>query len=415
MIKKPNLMSPVGNFESLAAAIKAGADSVYFGVGKLNMRSRSSINFTLKDLEKIVKTCKKAGVKTYLTLNTVMYDEDLSEIKKICDAAKKSGIDAVIATDIAVIEYCNKIKLSVHMSTQTNISNIDAVKFYSKYADVIVLARELNLEQIAKIINQIKKEKIKGKNGELIKIEIFIHGAMCVSISGKCSMSLALYNKSANRGECLQTCRRKFLVKDKETGDELEIDNEYIMSPKDLCTIRFLDKLIEAGVDVFKIEGRGRSADYVYKVVSAYRKAIDEYFNKTLTKEKIKDYEKELSTVFNRGFWHGGYYLGNKLGEWSGSYGSKAEIEKHFIGIVKHYFPKAKIAELEMQKESLKIGDEILITGDVTGVINCKITSIYKNEKPVNSVKKSDEDVTIKVPEKVRKNDKIYVLKRRKE
>jgi len=413
MKKQIELMAPVGSYESLHSAIKAGADSVYFGIGKLNMRSASAANFTIKDLKKITDICKKANVKTYLALNTIVYDEDIKQMQKIVDTAKKSGISAIIAMDMSVIKYCNKIGIEVHMSTQTNISNIEAVKFYSQFADVVVLARELTLDQIKKICTQIKKQKIKGPSGNLVKVEIFIHGALCVSISGKCYMSLALYNKSANRGQCLQTCRRQFLVKDKETGDELKIDNDYIMSPKDLCVIRFLPEIIKAGPTIFKIEGRGRSPDYVYTVVSIYKNAIKDYQNKKLTKLKIKKYETELSKVFNRGFWHGGYYLGKKLGEWSGIYGSKATKQKHFIGIVTHYFPKAKIAEIVMQKESLKVGDEILIIGKTTGVVKTKIKSLYKEEKPVDKTKKGDIEVTFPVIEKVRKNDKVYLLTNR--
>jgi len=413
MNKKPEIMAPVGNYESLAAAIKAGADSVYFGIGKLNMRSRSSINFTLKDLKKITKICKSNQVKTYLTLNTVMYDQDLKQIKKICDKAKKLGINAIIACDIAVMQYCRQINLEVHMSTQTNISNIQAVKFYSRFADVVVLARELTLEQISQIIKQIKKQDIRGPNGKLIQIEIFIHGALCVSISGKCYMSLAQYNSSANRGACLQPCRREYIVKDKETGKELNVGNKYIMSPKDLCTIRFIDKIIKSEVGVFKIEGRGRSPDYVYTVVSVYRQAVDSYFENKLTKNIIEELEKQLASVFNRGFWHGGYYLGKKLGDWAGDYGSKATIEKHFIGLVKHFYPKVHVAEITLQKEKIKVGDKILITGKTTGVVKTEVVSVFIKEKHAKLAKKTDQDITISVPEKVRKGDKIYVLKKR--
>jgi len=413
MNKKPEIMAPVGNYESLASAIKAGADSVYFGIGKLNMRSRSSVNFTSRDLKKIVRICKAHNIRTYLTLNTVMYDQDLIEIKRVCNKAKKLGINAIIACDIAVMQYCRKIGLEVHMSTQANISNIQAVKFYSKFADVVVLARELTLEQIAKIIKQIKKQDIRGPSGKLIKIEIFIHGALCVSISGKCYMSLAQHNFSANRGACLQPCRREYIVKDKETGDELIVGNKYIMSPKDLCTIRFIDKIIKAGVRVFKIEGRGRSPDYVYTVVKAYKQAVDSYFENKLTKELIINLERQLASVFNRGFWHGGYYLGKKLGDWAGDYGSKATTEKHFIGLVKHFYPKVHVAEIVLQKEKIKVGDKILITGNTTGIIKTEVGSVFVKEKPKKIAKKGDVDVTISVPEKVRKGDKIYVLKKK--
>jgi putative protease len=415
MTNKIEIMAPVGSYESLASAIKAGANSVYFGIEQLNMRSRSANNFTIEDLKKIVSIAKKAGVKTYLTVNTIIYNDDIKLMKQILDAAKKTGITAIIACDIAVINYANEINLEVHMSTQTNISNIEAVKFYSKYADVVVLARELTLDQIKNICDEIKKQKITGPSGKLVEIEIFVHGALCVSISGKCYMSLALYNSSANRGACYQTCRRKYRVMDDETGDELVVDNKYIMSPKDLCTIQYIDKLIESGVSVFKIEGRGRSPDYVYAVVKAYKEAVEAVENKTFTENKIKKWEQELATVFNRGFWKGGYYLGNKLGEWAGTYGSKATKEKHFVGLVKHYYPKAKIAEIEMQKESLTTSNEIIITGNTTGVIKGKVESIYINEKPAKTCTKKDKDVTIQVKEKVRKGDKIYVVINRKE
>tara|TARA_Y100000310_G_C20687571_1_gene820069 strand:+ start:91 stop:1350 length:1260 start_codon:yes stop_codon:yes gene_type:complete len=415
MTNKVEIMAPVGSYESLASAIKAGANSVYFGIEQLNMRSRSAANFTIKDLKKIADIATKADVKTYLTVNTIIYNNDIKLMKQILDSAKSSGISAVIACDVAVINYANEINLEVHMSTQTNISNIEAVKFYSKYADVIVLARELTLEQIKHICDEIKKQKILGPSGKLVEIEIFVHGALCVSISGKCYMSLHQYNSSANRGACYQACRRKYRVMDDETGDELVVDNQYIMSPKDLCTIQYIDKLIESGVSVFKIEGRGRSADYVYTVVKAYKEAVELYNSGKLDSNKIKKLEQELATVFNRGFWKGGYYLGNKLGEWAGTYGSKATKEKHFIGLVKHHFPKAKIAEIEMQKESLKLGDEMLITGETTGVIKGKLESIYVKEKPVSTCSKGDEDVTISVSKKVRKGDKIYVVKDRKE
>lgn len=412
---KPEILAPVGSYESLAAAIKAGADSVYFGIGKLNMRSASAANFDIKDLKKIVGICKKAKVKSYLTINTIVYGNEIKKMQKIIDVAKKSGVDAIIAMDMSVLKYCKKIKMPCHMSTQANISNIEAVEFYSQFADVVVLARELSLGQIGNIVKEIRKKNIKGPSGNLIKVEIFIHGALCVSISGKCYMSLALYNKSANRGECLQACRRQYQVKDKETGDELAIDNEHIMSPKDLCTLRFLPEIIKSGASVFKIEGRGRSPDYVFTVVKSYKQAIEDYNKGKLTKKRIQEYENELESVFNRGFWQGGYYLGKKLGEWAGIYGSRATKTKHFIGLVTHYFPRAQIAEIIMQKESLKLGDEILITGKNTGVVKCKVESLYKNEKPVKKVARGDDEVTFPVSSRVRKKDKVYVLKERKD
>jgi len=404
------LMSPVGSYESLAAAIQAKADSIYFGVGELNMRSRAAYNFTVKDLKKIADICKKNNIKSYLTLNVVVYDNEFKAIKKLCDAAKKAKISAVIASDLAVIQYANKIKLPVHISTQANVSNIEAVKFFSKYAGVIVLARELTLEQIRNIAKEIKKQNMRGPNKQLVKIELFIHGAMCVSISGKCQMSLALYNEPANRGKCLQACRRAYRVIDEETGDELVIDNKYVMSPKDLCTIGFIDKLIEAGVSVFKIEGRGRSPEYVYTVTKVYKEAVESYFNGSYTKTKIKHWTAELEKVFNRGFWQGGYYLGKKLGEWSGTYGSKAAKEKRYIGLIENYFPKPNAAQIKIESGKLNINDDILITGPTTGVLQFKLESMFVNEKPSKTGKKGW-DVTIKIPNKVRKNDKLYIVK----
>ncbi|MBN2142979.1 U32 family peptidase [Candidatus Woesearchaeota archaeon] len=417
MKSKVELMAPVGSYETLAAAIKAGAGSVYFGVGKLNMRSASTVNFSLADLKKIVATCRKAGVKTYLTLNTVMYDEDLSDVRKVCEAAKKEGVSAVIASDFSVIEYARKVGLEVHTSTQANVSNIEAVKFFSKWADVIVLARELRIEQIKKICDEIKKQKIKGPSGRLVQIEVFVHGALCVSISGKCYMSLATYNKSANRGECLQNCRRAYRVIDDETGDELKIDNKYVMSPADLCTIGYLDKLVSAGVSVMKIEGRGRKAEYVYTTVKAYSEALDAIGKGTYTKEKVSTWTKELEKVFNRGFWHGGYYMGRKENEWSGVYGSKATTEKVQVGKVLNYYAKAKVGYFLLESDSLKVGDSILITGPTTGVVESKVKAIMKEGKEekdqrVNSAGKGDK-VTVSLPEKVRVNDKLFVVRKR--
>ena len=405
------IMSPAGNFECLASAIKAGANSVYFGVEQLNMRARAANNFTLADLGEIVKICSEKNVKTYLTLNTIMYDHDIILMKKICDAAKKEGVSAVIASDISAISYANSIGLEVHISTQQNVSNMEAVRFYAKFADVIVLARELTLSQVKKICDDIKKENIKGPNGELVRIELFAHGALCVAVSGKCYMSLGTYNASANRGACLQNCRRSYKVTDNETGDELVIDNEYVMSPSDLCTIGFIDKLIDAGVKVFKLEGRGRSADYVYTVTKCYRDAADSVLEGNYTEEKIKGWTKKLESVYNRGFWHGGYYLGKKLGEWSGTYGSKATKEKVFVGIAKHYFPKTGIGEFHIQSEMIKTGDEILITGNTTGVIEGKVESMFVNDKPNIEIAKQGDVITFKVSERVRENDKLYVVK----
>ncbi|MBN1646261.1 U32 family peptidase [Candidatus Woesearchaeota archaeon] len=407
---KVEITAPVGSWESLHAALNAGADSVYFGVSKLNMRSRSSINFTLQDLQKIVKICKDKEVKTYLTVNIVMYDKDLPEMRKICNSAKKYGVTAVICTDVATIQYARSIDLEVHASTQLNVSNIEAVKFFSQWCDVIVLARELKLEQIKHIIDEIRKQEIKGPSGNLVQIELFVHGALCVSISGKCYMSLATYNFSANRGACLQNCRRKYRLYDEETGNELVVDNQYIMSPKDLCTIGFIDKIIEAGVRVFKIEGRGRSPDYVDTAVKVYKEAVDSYVTGEYTTKKAKEWTTRLEEVFNRGFWHGGYYLGKKLGEWSGVYGSKATKKKEFVGIVKNYFSKAKVGEFDIQTGEIEVGDNALITGPTTGVLKFKVESIFIDEKPCQNAGKGS-TATITVPEKVRKNDKLFLVK----
>ncbi len=406
---KTELMSPVGSYESLAAAIKAGADSIYFGVQHLNMRARSANNFTLEDLKKITEICKNNKIRSYLTVNTILYDNDLELMKKIIDAAKESRISAIIASDIAAIQYANKIGIEVHISTQANVSNIESVKFYSKYADVIVLARELTLNQIKHISNEIKKQNITGPKGNLVQIELFIHGAMCVSIAGKCYMSLAQYNHSANRGACLQACRRSYKITDEETGDELTIDNQYVMSPKDLCTIEHIDKIIKAGVTVLKIEGRGRKADYVFTVTKCYKEALQSYQDNTFTKEKTEQWIKQLESVFNRGFWHGGYYLGNKLGEWSNKYGSKATKEKTYIGHATNYYTKNKVALFQLESHNLKIGDKILITGPTTGVIESEVEEIYINDKPSKQATKGQE-VTFTVPEKVRKNDKLFLV-----
>lgn len=382
---------------------------MYFGIDKLNMRSRSANNFTTEDLKEIVKICKEHNIKTYLALNTIMYDEDLVLMKKICDTAKEAGLTAVICSDIAALSYARSIGLEVHMSTQTNISNLEAVKFYSKYADVIVLARELKLEQIKYIVEQVKEQNIRGPKGELIEIEIFIHGALCVAISGKCYMSLANYNSSANRGACLQACRRAYIVKDEETGDELKVENKFIMSPKDLCTIGFLNKILETGVKVLKIEGRGRSPEYVYTVVKTYREAIDSCLNGTYNQDKIAKWTKELEKVFHRGFWHGGYYLGKKLGEWSGAYGSKATTKKVYVGKVLNYFGKNKIGHFILETGEIKAGDIISITGPTTGVVQARIESIFVDEKKVSSGSRGDE-VTIPIPEKIRFNDKLFLI-----
>ncbi len=402
------LMSPAGSYETLAAAIKAGAESIYFGVEHLNMRARSA-NFQLKDLPKIAKICQKNNVKSYLTLNTVMYDEDLSLVHKICDKAKAAKISAIIAHDVAVMTYAKSIGLEVHLSTQANVSNIEAVKFYAQFADVIVLARELTLTQIKKIIIGIKKQKIKGPSGKLVQIELFIHGALCVSIAGKCYMSLASHNFSANRGACVQTCRRAYRVIDEANGQELFLENKYVMSPKDLCTIGVLDQIIKAEVAVLKIEGRARGPEYVYTTTKVYREAIDSVEKGTYTPKRIKDWTKELETVFNRGFWQGGYYLGNKLGEWSGTYGSKATLEKVYLGKVINYYHKAKVAAVKIENGLLKVGDQILITGPTTGVVKTMVKEMMLEETEIKTAKKMM-IVTLPLNNLVRINDKVYVL-----
>src|SRR3989338_6232832 len=345
MQPRVEIMAPAGSYESLMAAVKAGADSVYFGVEQLNMRARAANNFTLKDMHKIAGICRENKLRAYLTVNTIMYDHDMALMRKICNAAKEAAITAVIASDISTIAYAHSIGLRVHCSTQMNIGNMEAVKFYAEYADVMIMARELTLSQVKHICEEIKKQNVIGPSGNLVEIEIFIHGALCVAVSGICYMSLATYNASANRGACLQNCRRAYRLIDDETGDELVVDNKYIMSPKDLCTIGFIDKILGSGVNVLKIEGRGRSPDYVYVVTKAYREAVDSFYKGTYTQHKIETWTKELETVYNRGFWHGGYYLGKKLGEWSGAYGSKARKEKEFVGIAKNYYNKAKTGE----------------------------------------------------------------------
>ena len=409
MNKSIEIMAPAGSYESLMAAINAGANSVYFGIEQLNMRARAANNFTTEDLKKIVKICKEHNVKTYLTLNTIMYDHDITLMKKICDTAKEEGVTAAICSDVAAMSYAKEIGLEVHISTQANVSNFETVKFYAQFADVIVLARELTFKQLKRITKNIEKEQVKGPSGNLVEIELFIHGALCVAVSGKCYMSLATYNSSANRGACLQNCRRSYKVIDEETGDELVIDNKYIMSPKDLCTIGFIDKILDSGVKVLKIEGRGRAPDYVHTTVGCYREAVDSYKEGTYTEEKINVWTKRLETVFNRGFWHGGYYLGKQLGEWSGIYGSKTTKEKKYLGLAKNYFMKPKIAEFQLEAFEVKVGDEILITGPTTGVIQMNIESLFKDEKKVDSAVKGDE-ITFPVSEKVRPNDKLFLI-----
>jgi putative protease len=402
------IMAPVGSYESLMAAIQGGAGSVYFGVEHLNMRSRSSNNFSLDDLRKIVDIASKNNVKTYLTLNVEIFDGEIQQMHGVLDAAKEAGVSAVIAADISVIQYARSINLEVHISTQVNITNTEAVKFYSSFADVVVLAREMNLGRVWEISDQIKKEQIKGPNGELVKLEMFSHGALCMAISGKCYLSLHEMNSSANRGACLQTCRRAYTVTDKETGAELEIDNEYIMSPKDLKTIHFLNKVLDAGVSVLKIEGRARSPEYVKTVVKCYRKAVDSYFENDFTDDKIEDWNKRLSSVFNRGFWDG-YYLGQRLGVWSKNYGSLATQRKLYIGKGTNYFSKIKVGEFKLETNNLKVGDKIVITGPTTGVVETSVTEIRVDLKSVEEGKKG-ERISIPIDTKIRRADKLFKI-----
>ena len=407
-IKDFEIMAPVGSRESLAAAIQAGADSIYFGIENLNMRARSSNSFTINDLKDSAKICDENGLKSYLTINTIIYDNDISLMHIIVDAAKEAGISAVIAADVAVMTYCRKVGQEVHLSTQLNISNAEALKFYAQFADVVVLARELNLKQVSEIYRQIVEDKIQGPNGELIRIEMFCHGALCMAVSGKCYLSLNEMNESANRGACMQICRRAYLVKDKESDIELEIDNQYIMSPKDLKTIHFMDEMIEAGVRVFKIEGRARGPEYVRTVVECYKQAIHSYLDGTFSKEKISEWDERLKTVFNRGFWNG-YYLGQRLGEWSRNYGSEATERKVYVGKGIKYFSNIGVAEFLVEASEFKVGDKLLITGPTTGALFLTPDEARVNLKSVNLIKKG-QHVSFKVPDKIRPSDKLYKL-----
>ena len=402
------LMAPAGNFESLQAALDNGADSVYFGVEQLNMRARASINFTLADLPEIAKRCQEKSVRTYLTLNTIIYDHDLSIVKTLINKAKASGITAIIAMDQAVIMAAREVGMEVHISTQINITNIETVKFYALFADTMVLSRELSLRQVKKITEQIEKEQIKGPSGKLVEIEIFGHGALCMAVSGKCYMSLHSYNSSANRGACKQNCRKKYTVIEQETGFEMEIDNEYIMSPKDLCTIDILDQVADAGIKVLKIEGRGRAPEYVAKVISCYRQAIESLYNGTFEKEKVIVWMQELEKVYNRGFWNG-YYLGQKLGEWSIGSGSHATQKKVYIGKGTHFFPKPQIGEFKIEAYDISIGDTILITGPTTGAKELEVNDMMVNDKKLSKGTKGDL-VTIPLGFRIRPSDKLYKI-----
>ncbi|MBE6297456.1 MAG: U32 family peptidase [Bacteroidales bacterium] len=402
------IMAPVGSRESLTAAIQAGANSVYFGIEHLNMRAHSANAFSINDLREIARICDEHNIKSYLTVNTIIYENDIAMMHTIVDAAKESGISAVIAADVAVMQYCNKVGVEVHLSTQLNISNSEALKFYAQFADVVVLARELNMEQVAAIHDIIVKENICGPKGELIRIEMFCHGALCMAISGKCYLSLHQLGRSANRGECMQVCRRGYIVKDRESDIELEVDNKYIMSPKDLKTIRFIDKMVEAGVRVFKIEGRARGPEYVQTVAGCYNEAIDAYLQGTLTEEKKDEWDKRLATVFNRGFWDG-YYLGQKIGEWSNIYGSQATEKKVYVGRGVKYFSKLGVGEFYIEASELHVGDRLLVTGPTTGAMYLDLEEARVDLGPVETVPKGVY-VSFKVPGKVRPADKLYKI-----
>ena len=404
--KSIEIMSPAGSWESLQAAIQGGANSVYFGIEQLNMRAKSSNNFTLDDLIEIASLCIKNNIKSYITLNTIIYDHDLILMQKIIDTAKKEGINAIIASDQAVIAYASSVQMKVHISTQINITNIETIRFYSNFADVIVLSRELSLRQIKNITNEIEKQQIKGPSGNLIQLEIFAHGALCVAVSGKCYMSLHTTNSSANRGACIQNCRKTYSVTDKEDGYQFDIDNEYIMSPKDLCTIGFLNQVLDSGPNILKIEGRGRSPEYVKTTTQCYREAADSYLNGSYTKDKIEGWITKLKTVYNRGFWDG-YYLGQKLGEWTKTHGSKATKKKIYLGKAKKYFTNLQVAEFNIESFNLKKGDNILITGTTTGVIETIVDEMRNNDKLVTDVKKGD-NFSMKLDYFIRPNDRLY-------
>ncbi len=404
------IMAPVGSRESLAAAIQAGADSVYFGVGQLNMRSHSANHFTLDDLRDIVTTCREHQMKTYLTVNTIIYDEDIDTMRQIIDAAKEAGVSAVIASDVAVMAYCREVGVEVHLSTQLNISNVEALRFYAQFADVSVLARELTLGQVKHIHEQIEAQRICGPNGQPVRIEMFCHGALCMAVSGKCYMSLHAANRSANRGQCVQVCRHSYTVTDNETGHQLEVDNKYVMSPKDLKTIRFIDKMMDAGVRVFKIEGRARGPEYVYTVVTCYKEAIQAVLGGTFTEERKDAWDKRLATVFNRGFWDG-YYQGQTLGEWNKEYGSLATEKKVLVGRVNKYFSRLGVGEIAVQASTFKQGDKLLITGNTTGAMYLQATEIHGDNGPIAEAPQHTL-VSVPVPGKVRPNDKVFRIDR---
>ncbi len=413
--KELEIMAPAGNFECLAAAIQGGADSVYFGVGRLNMRSHSANNFSPEDLPEITRICREAGVKTYMTLNIVLYEEDIAPMREALDTAKAAGVDAIIASDMAAISYCRQIGLEVHASTQLNVSNIEALKFWAKFADVIVLARELNLGQVKKISEAIENEKITGPSGNLIRLEMFAHGALCMAISGKCYLSLHNCGHSANRGDCYQICRRGYDLTDIETGESLEIDNRYILSPKDLCTIDYLDKMVESGIKVFKIEGRARSAEYVKRAAECYRKAADAICDGTFTPELAANLKERLSEVFNRGFWDG-WYQGGKMAQWSEIYGSHAMRRKTYVGKVTNWYDRLSVAEILIESYSIKVGDEYLAIGQTTGVYEGRVEEVRVDLKPVSEARKGELcSIPVTFPEdwkgdkKLRRGDRIYL------
>ncbi len=403
-----DILAPVGSYESLTAAIKAGCDSVYFGIEQLNMRARSSVNFTLEDLREISRICKDNNINSYLTLNTILYSHDVRLMKSIVEQAKANNITAVIASDHAVMSYCKSINMPLHISTQANVTNVETVEFYSAYADVMVLSRELSLRQVSEIAKEIKRRQIKGPSDKLVRLEIFAHGALCMAVSGKCYLSLHSNNASANRGACIQNCRKKYIVTSKEDGEELEIDNEYIMSAKDLCTIGFLDKILESGVGILKIEGRGRSADYVDTVVSCYKEAVLAIQEGNYSMSSVEHWTKKLATVYNRGFWDG-YYLGRKIGEWNDSYGSKATEKKLFLGKGLKYYRKMKVGEFKIESHSLKIGDQILITGPNIGAHKTTIKEMRVDNVSVTNVVKGD-SFTIQLDEIIKPSTKLYKI-----
>ncbi len=405
-MKSVEIMSPVGSYEALLGAMQGGADSVYFGVGKLNMRSKSANNFGLEDLVNIASFCNEHGIKSYLTVNTVIYNDEIEEMHTLVSTAKESGVSAVIASDMAVISYARSIGMEVHISTQCNISNYEAVKYYSKFADVMVTARELSLRQVAEITEYIAQNDIRGPKGELVEIEVFAHGALCMAVSGKCYLSLDNYNHSANRGECLQLCRRQYKVSDLESDIELVVDNKYIMSPKDLCTLPFIDKVLKAGVRVLKIEGRGRSAEYVKTVTRCYKEAAQAVADGTFSKEKIENWMERLKTVYNRGFWDG-YYLGRTMGEWTERYGSQATQTKIYVGKITNYFANINVAEIKMESGDMQLGDKIMIMGPTTGVYEDTLSEIRVDLKPVPQTTKGDM-CSIPTSEVVRRGDKVY-------